>query len=95
MTLNIDYNEAVQIRNAGINALRQTLGEEMTAKFIALFNYYNINKDDSEDLYIKDYTEWRKTQSWYNNQTVEELFEQAAEYEKSYRELIPKGAKII
>jgi hypothetical protein len=94
MALNIDYNEAAQIRNAGINALRQTLGEEMTAKFIALFNYYNINKD-SEDLYVKDYTEWRKTQSWYNNLTVEDLFEQAAEYEKSNQELIPKSAKII
>jgi hypothetical protein len=94
MTLNIDYSEAVQIRNAGVNALRRTLGEEMTAKFIALFNYYSINKD-SEDLYVKDYTEWRKTQSWYNNLTVEELFEQAAEYEQANQELIPKGAKII
>jgi hypothetical protein len=94
MTLNIDYNEAVQIRNAGVNALKRTLGEEMTAKFIALFNYYSVNKD-SEDLYIKDYTEWRKTQSWYNNLTVKELFEQAAEYEKANQELIPKSAKII
>ena len=77
MILNIDYREAVELRNAGITALIDNLGEENTAKFISLFNYYTVNAD-SEDLLVKDYTEWRKTQSWYNEITLDELLEETA-----------------
>jgi hypothetical protein len=80
MIFNIDYKDAVELRNAGINTLIKNLGEENAAKFIALFNYYTINTD-SEDLLIKDYTEWRKTQSWYNDITLDELLQEAAEAE--------------
>ena len=40
MTLSIDYKEAVELRNAGVTALINNLGEEKTAKFISLFSYY-------------------------------------------------------
>ena len=76
MTLNIDYKEAIELRNAGVTALINNLGEEKTAKFISLFSYYTVTTD-SEDLLVKDYTEWRKTQSWYNETTLDELLEEA------------------
>jgi len=76
MTLSIDYKEAVELRNAGVSALMNNLGAEKTAKFISLFSYYNVNPD-SEDLLVKDYTEWRKTQSWYNETPLDELLEEA------------------
>jgi len=78
MTLSIDYKEAVELRNAGVTALINNLGEEKTAKFISLFSYYTITiTTDSEDLLVKDYTEWRKTQSWYNETPLDELLEEA------------------
>jgi len=76
---NIDYTEAVEIRNAGITALIDNLGEANTAKFISLFNYYTVNTD-GDDLLVKDYTEWRKTQSWYNEIPLDELLGEAATY---------------
>jgi len=74
---NIDYKDAVKLRNEGMNALVENLGKENAIKFISLFNYYTINTD-SEELLIKDYTEWRKTQSWYNDVTLDELLKEAA-----------------
>ena len=91
---NIDYKDAIELRNAGINALVKNLGEENAVKFISLFNYYTINTDN-DDLLIRDYTEWRKTQSWYNDTTLDDLLTNAAEYERENSELIPKNAKII
>ena len=74
MILNIDYQEAIDLRNAGVDALIKNLGEENTAKFISLFNYYSVDTD-SDDLLVKDYTEWRKTQSWYNDMPLEEILD--------------------
>ena len=82
MMINIDYRDAVELRNAGINVLIKNLGEENAAKFISLFNYYTVNAN-SDDLLIKDYTEWRKTQSWYNDITLDELLKEVIEYEKN------------
>ena len=85
---NIDYKDAIELRNAGIKALVKNLGEENTAKFISLFNYYTVNTD-SDGLLIKDYTEWRKTQSWYNDVTLDEILKEASKY------VTPKGVKVI
>jgi len=79
MILNIDYKEAVKLRNAGVTALINNLGAEDTAKFISLFNYYTV-KTDSEDLLVRDYTEWRKTQPWYNDISLDELLDEATTY---------------
>jgi hypothetical protein len=79
MILNIDYKEAIELRNAGTAALISNLGEEGTAKFISLFNYYTVDTNN-EDLLVKDYTEWRKTQPWYNDTSLEELLDEAATY---------------
>ena len=76
MTLSIDYKEVIELRNAGITALINNLGEEKTSKFISLFSYYT-GTTDSEDLLVKDYTKWRKTQSWYNETILDELLEEA------------------
>ena len=84
MTFNIDFNEAVNLRNAGVSALIQNLGKENAAKFISLFNYYAFNADD-ENLLIRDYTEWRKTQSWYNSSSVDEIFGLAVNRERNKR----------
>ena len=80
MILNIDYQEAIELRNAGVTALIDSLGEENTAKFLSLFNYYTVNSD-SEYLLVKDYTEWRKTQSWYNEICLDELLDEAITYQ--------------
>ena len=74
MQLNLNYKDALILRDNGINALKQTLGEDQTRKFLAMFNYYNISVD-SEELLIKDYTEWRRTQSWYNDPDIDEIIE--------------------
>ena len=74
MQLNLNYKDALILRDNGINALKQALGEDQTRKFLAMFNYYNISVD-SEELLIKDYTEWRRTQSWYNDPDIDEIIE--------------------
>ena len=68
----------MNLRDNGVNALKQALGEDQTRKFLALFNYYDIN-DVSEELLIKDYTEWRRTQSWYNDYDMDEMLEHFSE----------------
>ena len=80
--MNIDYEEAVKLRNAGVTALINNLGAEDTAKFISPFNYCTV-KTDSEDLLVRDYTEWRKTQHWYNDISLDELLDEAATYRAS------------
>lgn len=74
MQLNLDYKDAIILRDNGINALKQALGEDQTRKFLALFNYYNIS-DESKELLIKDYTEWRRTQSLYNDPDMDEMLD--------------------
>ncbi|MDR2901301.1 MAG: hypothetical protein LBV20_07275 [Treponema sp.] len=77
--MNLNYNDALILRNNGINALIQSLGEEQTRKFLALFNYYDINAE-SEELLVKDYTEWRRTQSFYNDPDMDEVLEHFREH---------------
>ena len=74
MQLNLNYQDAIILRDNGINALKQVLGEDQTKKFLALFNYYNIS-DESNELLIKDYTEWRRTQSFYNDPDMDEILD--------------------
>jgi hypothetical protein len=74
MQLNLNYKDALILRDNGINALKQALGEDETRKFLAMFNYYNISAD-SEELLIKDYTEWRRTQSFYNDPDMDDMLE--------------------
>lgn len=74
MQLNLNYKDAIILRDNGIKALKQALGEEQTRKFLALFNYYNIS-DESKELLIKDYTEWRRTQSLYNDPDMDEILD--------------------
>ena len=40
-----------------------------------------------------DYTEWRK--NLYEDMTLDELLDNAAEHMKKHPELIPKNAKVI
>jgi hypothetical protein len=74
MQLNLNYQDAIILRDNGINALKQALGEDRARKFLALFNYYNIS-DESNELLIKDYTEWRRTQSFYNDPDMDEILD--------------------
>jgi hypothetical protein len=66
MQLILNYRDAIILRDNGISALKQALGEDQARKFLALFNYYDVN-DTADELLVKDYTEWRRTQSWYND----------------------------
>lgn len=74
MQLNLSYKDAIILRDNGIKALKQALGEDQTRKFLALFNYYDIS-DESSELLIKDYTEWRRTQSLYNDPSMDEMLD--------------------
>jgi hypothetical protein len=74
MQLNLNYQDVIILRDNGINALKQALGEDQTKKFLALFNYYNVS-DESNELLIKDYTEWRRTQSFYNDPDMDEILD--------------------
>ena len=74
MQLKLDYQDAIIIRDNGINALKQVLGDEQASKFLALFRYYDVS-DTSRELLIKDYTEWRRTQSWYNDDDLDEIID--------------------
>jgi hypothetical protein len=81
MQLNLNYQDAIILRDNGINALKQSLGEDQTRKFLALFNYYDVSEDSAE-LQVRDYTEWRRTQAFYNDYDLDEVFELAAKREK-------------
>ena len=74
MQLHMNYKDALILRDDGINALTQALGAEQTKKFLALFNYYDVSAE-SEELLIKDYTEWRRTQSFYNDPDMDDAIE--------------------
>jgi hypothetical protein len=90
MQLNLNYQDAIILRDNGINALNQALGEEQTKKFLALFNYYHVSPDANE-LLVKDYTEWRRTQSWYNDPDMDETLEHfKAVAEENFYELPEK-----
>jgi hypothetical protein len=99
MQLNLNYQDAIILRDNGINALNQALGEEQTKKFLALFNYYHVSNDANE-LLVKDYTEWRRTQSWYNDPDMDEMLEHFKPVTEEHFDELPekiqrdiKGAK--
>jgi hypothetical protein len=81
MQLNLDYEDALILKDKGIKALIDALGEAQASQFLALFDYYKIDLD-SGDLQIKDYTEWRRTQSFYNDADIDEVFALVAKREK-------------
>ncbi|MCL2055576.1 MAG: hypothetical protein FWG90_14255 [Oscillospiraceae bacterium] len=84
MQLNLDYKDALHLRDSGVNALKQALGENKTSMFLALFNYYEVS-DISKELLVKDYTEWRRTQSFYNDPSMDDILEHFKENpEKSW-----------
>jgi len=80
MTENIQTSA---IMTAGMRILRETLGIIETEIFIA-----NIKQNHF------DYTEWRHD-NLFENMTLEELVNKAAEFERQHPELIPKNAKVI
>ena len=80
MTENIQTSA---IMTAGMRILRETLGIIETEIFIA-----NIKQD------YFDYTEWRRD-NLFENITLEELVNNAAEFERQHPEFIPKNAKVI
>ncbi len=93
MKLNLNYNDALILRDNGIKALIQALGEEQTRKFLALFNYYDINAE-SEELLVKDYTEWRRTQSFYNDPDMNETLEYFKEHPEPSWHRDSEGKKV-
>ena len=74
MQLKLDYKEALRLRDSGVNVLKQALGESKTQMFLALFNYYDVS-DTSKELQVKDYTEWRRTQSFYNDPNIDDMLQ--------------------
>ena len=80
MTNNIQ-NSAIM--SAGMRALREALGVVETEIFIV-----NIKNKGF------DYTEWRRDNLW-EDMTLEELFANAAEFERLHPETIPPNATII
>jgi hypothetical protein len=73
MDYNVNYQDTTILRNNGVMALRNALGDDGARQFLALFNYYEISVD-SDELLKKDYTEWRKMQSYNNETDIEEVF---------------------
>ncbi|MCL2050029.1 MAG: hypothetical protein FWG87_15015 [Defluviitaleaceae bacterium] len=71
------------IMSAGMRALREALGVVETEIFI--FNIKNKGFD---------YTEWRRDNLW-EDMTLEELFANAAEFERLHPEIVPPNATII
>ena len=94
MQLNIDYKDALVLRDNGINALKQNLGEEQTRMFLALFNYYEVN-DMSNELQVKDYTEWRRTQSWYYDYDMEEMLDMFKNSKEESWHINTNGEKVL
>ena len=93
MQLNLNYKDALILRDNGINALKEALGEDQTRKFLAMFNYYHMSAD-SEELLVKDYTEWRRTQSWYNDPDMDEVLEYFKESSERSWHRNEKGEKV-
>ena len=71
------------IMTSGMYHLRENLGLIETEIFIA-----NIKQERF------DYTEWRRENLW-EDLTLEEVINNAAEFERQHPELIPENAKII
>ncbi|GHU17115.1 hypothetical protein FACS189475_00430 [Betaproteobacteria bacterium] len=67
---------------AAMSVLRERFGALAVEEFIA---------DVRGNAF--DYTEWRKTQPWYTDMTVEEYLDHSAETTKDYQP--PKGVEVI
>jgi len=78
-----DNMQTSAIMTAGIKVLRETLGIIETEIFITTI------KEESFD-----YTEWR-SDNLFNDMTLEDLVNQAAEFERDNPSLVPQNAKII
>jgi hypothetical protein len=78
-----DNIQTSAIVTAGMRILRETLGIIEAEIFIT-----NIKQEHF------DYTEWWRD-NHFNNLTLEELVNNAAEYERKHPECIPKNAKRI
>ena len=78
-----DNMQNTAIMTAGMRVLRETLGIIEAEIFIT-----NIKQEHF------DYTEWRRD-NLFENMTVEELVDNAAEFERRHPELIPKNAEVI
>lgn len=79
----LDNMQTSAIMTAGMRALREKLGLIEAEIFIT-----NIKQERF------DYTEWRRD-NLFEDMTLEELLDNAAEFERQHPELIPKNAKII
>ena len=79
----IDTTQNTAIMTAGMRILRETLGIIEAEIFIA-----NIKQEHF------DYTEWRRD-NLFEDMTLEELVNDAAEFERQNPELIPKNAQRI
>ena len=77
-----DNIQTAAIMSAGMKLLRENLGLIESEIFI-----YNLKQE------LFDYTEW--SQALYEDMSLEELCQKAAEYECTHPELIPKGVEII
>ena len=78
-----DNLQTSAIMTAGMKILRETLGLIETEIFIANLKQENF-----------DYTEWRRG-NLFENMTIEELVNNAADYECKHPESIPKNAKVL
>jgi len=78
-----DNMQTSAIMTAGMKILRETLGIIEAEIFIT-----NIKQE------YFDYTEWRRD-NLFENMTLEELVNNAAEYEREHPEHIPVNAKVI
>ena len=93
MQLNLDYKDALVLRDNGIHALKQALGESGALMFLSLFDYYEVS-DTSKELLVKDYTEWRKTQSIYNDPNLDDILEHFRENKEMSWHIDETGEKI-
>ena len=79
----IDNMQTSAIMTAGMKILRDTLGIIEAEIFVATIKQEHF-----------DYTEWRRD-NLFEGMTLEELVNNAAEFERQHPELIPKNAKAI
>jgi len=78
----IDNIQTAAIMSAGMKLLRENLGLIESEIFIC-----NLKQERF------DYTEW--SQNLYENMSLEELFNKAAEFEREHPELVRKGTEIL
>jgi len=78
-----DNIQTSAIMTAGMRVLRETLGIIEAEIFIT-----NIKQERF------DYTEWRRD-NLFEDVTLEELVNNAAEFDRQHPEFIPKNARII